>query len=314
MTIDNRKQQASRAMFALISKTRRHNLPIDMQLQLYDSTVLPIMLYGCEIWGNSNIDTLKVLYLKYLKLVLGVWGRTCNNMVFGELGRYPLDTYIKKRAIGFWGRTVAGKDTKISKIFYSNIKILNDNNYFKCKWIEYIKGILQDCDLSNIWESHLFKSVDWLKNKVGMKLKDNFAVEWKRELEGMPSCDVYINFKTNLKLENYLIQLPLMLRRAITSLRTNNSRLPKVVGRYTKIPRDQRYCTLCPNENVFGDEYHLLLECKNPSIVSLRSKYIPVRYTRHPSMQKCIDLIGNTDKVIIRKLAFFLKNALPLYK
>ena len=96
MTIESLKQQASRAMYALISKTRRHNLPIDIQLESYDSTVLPIMLYGCEIWGNSNTDVLDSLYLKYLKMILGVQGKTCNNMVFGELGRFPLETYIKK--------------------------------------------------------------------------------------------------------------------------------------------------------------------------------------------------------------------------
>ena len=48
-TIESLKPQASRAMFSLISKSRRLRLPIDIQLQLYDSTVLPIMLYGCEI-------------------------------------------------------------------------------------------------------------------------------------------------------------------------------------------------------------------------------------------------------------------------
>ena len=83
-------------MFSLISKSRRLSLPIDIQLQLFDSTVLPIMLYGCEIWGNGNIDVLDKLYLKYLKMVLWVHGKTCNNMVYGELGRFPLDFYIKK--------------------------------------------------------------------------------------------------------------------------------------------------------------------------------------------------------------------------
>ena len=94
--LENLKSQASRAMFSLISKSRRLSLPIDIQLQLFDSTVLPIMLYGCEIWGNGNIDVLDKLYLKYLKMVLWVHGKTCNNMVYGELGRFPLDFYIKK--------------------------------------------------------------------------------------------------------------------------------------------------------------------------------------------------------------------------
>ena len=32
------------------------NLSIDIQLTLFDSMVTPILLYGCEAWGNENID------------------------------------------------------------------------------------------------------------------------------------------------------------------------------------------------------------------------------------------------------------------
>jgi len=51
------KEQATKAMFALLSKGRMHQLPTDVMLELFDKTVLPIMLYGCEVWGfgNNNI-------------------------------------------------------------------------------------------------------------------------------------------------------------------------------------------------------------------------------------------------------------------
>ena len=130
----------------------------------------------------------------------------------------------------------------------------------------------------------------------------------------MTSCDVYVNFKLNFKLEEYLVHLPTLLKRALCNLRTNNSKIPKVVGRFTNTPREHRYCTLCTSEELLGDEYHLLLECKNQQIVTLRNKYIPDTFTRHPSMQKCINLLSSVDMSEIRKLAYFLKNALPLFK
>ena len=130
-------------------------------------------------------------------MILGVQGKTCNNMVYGELGRFPLGIHIKKRAVGFWGRLVTNKDTKISRVTYSNIRRLSDINYYKCKWIDFIKGILQDCDLINIWQTHHFQSVDWLKITVGKKLKDNFIAKWKHELGNMTSCDVYVHYKQN---------------------------------------------------------------------------------------------------------------------
>ena len=62
-------------------------------------------------------------------MVLGVQGRTCNNMIYGELGRYPLETYIKKRAIGFWARIVANKETKMSRKIYNYLRNLYTNDY-----------------------------------------------------------------------------------------------------------------------------------------------------------------------------------------
>ena len=247
-------------------------------------------------------------------MVLGVQGKTCNNMVYGELGRFPLEIYIKKRAIGFWARTLVNKESKISRIFYNHARNLYDNNYYKCNWIDFIKTILQDCDMLTIWQSQEFQSVDCLKAAVGKKLEENFVLKWRQELNRMTLCDVYVNFKTNFQMEDYLIYLQPVLRRAVCALRTNNTRIPKVVGRFTNTPRELRYCTLCPDRNLLGDEYHLLLECKNQLIVPLRNKYIPIEFTRNPSMQKCINLLRSKDKSEIRKLAYFLKNALPFFK
>ena len=66
LAIDNLRSQASRAMYSLISKSRRLNLPIDIQLDSYDKTVLPILLYRCEIWGYSNVPSIETFHLKFL--------------------------------------------------------------------------------------------------------------------------------------------------------------------------------------------------------------------------------------------------------
>ena len=163
-------------------------------------------------------------------------------------------------------------------------------------------------------ETQQFQSVDGLKIKVCRALKDQFIINWRDNLQNMSSCDVYINFKTNFVFEKYLVSLAPQLSKTFWAFRLNNTRLPKVVGRYTKTPRDQRYCNLCSNGNFLGDEFHLLLECSNAQICFLRNKYIPIEYSVRPNMQKCIELIRNDNVVIIRKLAMFLKKSLPLFR
>ena len=86
-------------MFALLKKSEELDLPIDLQLELFDSLIL---LYGCEVWGYENILILDRLYLKYLKYVLGLKQSTPSCMVYGGTGRFPLSVYIKTRMIAFW--------------------------------------------------------------------------------------------------------------------------------------------------------------------------------------------------------------------
>ena len=235
-------------------------------------------------------------------------------MVYGELGRFPLDIIIKKRAVGFWARILAGKYTKLTRIVYTQFRCMYDRNYFKSEWFEFIRSILEDCNLSEIWRLEAFITVDKLKNAVHNKLKEKFINKWTNDIQNMTSCDTYVNFKTEFKLEEYLTYLPPMSRLSFCRFRLNNTRLPKVLGRYRQIPREQRFCTLCTNEGLIGDEFHLLLECSHPQLVQLRSKYIDSSYTIHPSMQKCIELIANENPAVIRNLGMFLRYSLKLLR
>ncbi len=51
-------------MYALIGNK---GLPIDVQLELFDRMIVPIMLYGCEVWRLENCIETEKLHLKYLK-------------------------------------------------------------------------------------------------------------------------------------------------------------------------------------------------------------------------------------------------------
>ena len=127
----------------------------------------------------------------------------------------------------------------------------------------------------------------------------------------MSSCDLYVQYKTVFKFENYLVKLPPQSRFALCRFRLNNTRLPIVLGRFTRTPRNQRFCTLCASEET-GDELHFLFKCNDPQIILLRSDYIPTVFTEQPSIQKCIELLSSDDINVTRKLSIFLKNALKL--
>ena len=47
--------KAIRALFAVNSRHKLHKLPVHIALELLDSLIVPILLYGCEIWYDNKL-------------------------------------------------------------------------------------------------------------------------------------------------------------------------------------------------------------------------------------------------------------------
>ena len=77
------------------SKSGSFNAAKKDLVNIFDKTVKPILLYGCETWGFGKNDIIEKVHLKFCKLLLHVKTSTPNVMVYGELGRYPIDIDIK---------------------------------------------------------------------------------------------------------------------------------------------------------------------------------------------------------------------------
>ena len=60
--------KGSRAMFSLLRKCKQLQLPIDIQLQLLDVLVKPVVLYGCEVWAHEGTEVVEKLHLRFCKL------------------------------------------------------------------------------------------------------------------------------------------------------------------------------------------------------------------------------------------------------
>jgi len=97
-------------MYEVLKRGRTHNLSVECQLELFDKIVKPILLYGSEIWRFSkNIDCLEKIQLRFCKLLLKLKSSTPKYMIYGELGRFPIEIDIKIRMMSFWARLYWGK-------------------------------------------------------------------------------------------------------------------------------------------------------------------------------------------------------------
>ena len=86
-------------------------------------------------------------------------------MIYGELGRYPLEIDIKSRIISFWARIIFGKELKLSKIIYNLSYHMSITNGEHFPWLDHAKKILSEC------APHIFGTHKLLFTQTGFALQ-----------------------------------------------------------------------------------------------------------------------------------------------
>ena len=265
---------------------------------------MPILLYGCEIWGFENVDCLEIFYRKFLKYVLKLNNQTTNCMVYGETGRKPLSETIKSRMVCFWHRISIGNKNKVGYRLLYLIRKLYIQDLYSSPWLKKIESILNSCGMRNVWlNPELFKP-DWLKKAIDLKLSDMYLQEWQSLVSRQSSCTIYRTFKINFGLEKYLMLLDCSDRITICRFRCRNNKTPVVTLGYANrdIPYANRLCSIC-NMNEVGDESHYILRC--PALQSHRIRHISNYYIRNPNIA-ISQLFQSNNVNVLKKLAKFI--------
>ena len=114
--IENQKAVGLRAMQALLTKIRVLSLDIDTAMELFQRCVMPILLYGSEIWAfDKHVSSLEVFYKGFLKQILHVYKATPTCMVLGETGQPKLSDLAFLRQLGFWAKLTYDEVPRMSK-------------------------------------------------------------------------------------------------------------------------------------------------------------------------------------------------------
>ena len=304
-------QQATKAMYFVLSKAKDNNLSTECKLKLFDSIVLPIMLYGCEIWGHEKIDICNSIQIHFLRHILPVKKSTPFFMLFGELGRLPVEIIIYRRMVCYWARLLSGNQLKFSALLYKvmfNDYIVNGTEY---KWIITIKTILDNLGMGNIWLSQTFTSVNCLSQHIKQRQCDQYLQIWRSNMSLSSRGKTYQIYKEQISLERYFNLLPDKLWKPILKFRTSNYYLPIETGRWNKIPLEDRICTLC-NENDIADEFHYLLKCQffnHP-----RTQFLHPYYYTRPNTYKFKYLMQSQRISTLKKIANFINIIMNVFK
>ena len=307
-TISNRETASKKAMFSFMTKCKQNHLPIEVQLDVFQKTVVPCMLYGGELWGFNKADCLEIIQKKFLKYSLKLKMSTPTVMLYLETGYFPIESEISIKIITFWVNLLTGRKDKLSYKIYRICLLLFNRGLIIFKWMDNVLQILNANGYSSIFRDQLLLDDKYLKNTFLPKVKTTIRDQARQVLLGkLNEGDSFYYYKDLITfhgLQNYLYKMPADIWIPLIKFRTSNHKLPVELQSWKVLykPREERYCSIC-NLGEVGDEFHYISKC--PIFSEDRQKYIP-SILQDNTKENFINILTSEDIRILRGLAKFL--------
>ena len=146
------------------------NVPADLSCKLFDTLIRTILLYNSEVLFMENYlsiyksvnryrshgticDTLSLgdtfclekIHHRYCKTILGIRKTACNLAVKTELGRFPLDSFIKTQVMMYYLHIHSDKINPLIKEALNLNKYMHDNGIFT--WYTFAKEIFAEFEI-----------------------------------------------------------------------------------------------------------------------------------------------------------------------
>ena len=292
--MDDLSVKANRAIFALKNKVKLSRLPVKLAIKIFKSQIVPILLYGSEMWGpymNFNYSKWETTVIERVQ--------TSNNMARADTGCRPLITMIIKRFISYFKSLQNGKSNLCYDAFVFETENTASPNF--CKFAENFNLDIKELTSQSEEKVH----------KICTRSYDRF---WKTTISESGKASSFNKFKTNIALEPHLdLHLNLKYKIAIPRFRLSNHTLMIEKGRHKpiKIDKKERKCYFCKNK--IENEEHFMIECPlytpfRRVLENICSEMYP-RYKNLTGEQKFIFLMSNENENIIRKLGKYISES-----
>ena len=270
--------------------------------KLFDTKILPIVLYGSEIWGFKCHKSSELVLSYACKRFLCVSTNATNAAVLGDCGRYPLSIEAAKRCVKYWLKIMKLPEERYVKKCYLMLINMSGNYYFN--WAREVERLLCQNGFAYVWYNQGVENEHTFMQLFVQRLKDNHLQNWYSYLETCPKLNVYRHIKSSYDHEYFLDVLNIRkFRYCYAQFRTGAHSLELERGRYQNLPTEQRTCKIC-SANILEDEFHFVLSCR--IYADLRLRFIPQKYFINPTIHKLHILLASKNDTVIRNLAQYI--------
>ena len=128
---------------------------VQLTMKIFDTVISPILTYGSDVWGVDHDgklenDPIEFVQTKFIRWLLGVNEFCSSNACRSEVGRFPVRTKTKCRAIKYWLKFCEPEhQNKLSGIAFTG-QIGQDK---KELWSSKLKRLLNLAGLGDIWSA-----------------------------------------------------------------------------------------------------------------------------------------------------------------
>ena len=227
--------------------------------KIYDAQILPLLMYGSEIWGYQRFDAIEKAHLFACKILLNVGFQTPNAMVLGDLARFPIFILTAVRCIKFWLRILRLPEERLTKKAYNMLIHLQENG--KKTWTFHVMQLICTNGFGEVWFQQGVGDAGAFLRCFRQRLVDQYTQGWATDIETKERFEFYSSFKRIFQSEKYIdYQQKRCFRDSYVQFRLGISPIRVHRMRYRKdVVPDQLLCPVCKNE--IEDESHVIFRC-----------------------------------------------------
>lgn len=280
-------ESARIALLAMQKQARAQQMTDPNTLcRMFDTLVLPIMLYGCEIWGTCQtlVDTANRLHASFLRRLLSLPMRTDTWALLIELGRTPISHRISERLTVYRSRLQGMAAVAEHRLLGAAAKenfawcAQGDFRDVKCWSAVTHRCLMKACGGQPVSCLQMVKR--WLACEGGVMMNQSMIAGFmdRREFYGTHAYRhaagerrrsyarwFWAGAAKSQDLTN------MNLRKSLMRFRLGAHHLCAIDGAWSegyRIPREQRVCKCCSMRSV-EDEAHLIFECPHYDMIRL---------------------------------------------
>ena len=218
--------------------------PWYIKKSILNSCIDSVILYSSETWSKVRPQQAEIMHRQAIRVILGVKDSLNNEIVHYESNISNLEASIRARQWTFWNKIKQQFNLQITPLH----QLINFGITSNIQFIKYYEKLIED---------HTSKDdcYRFYNNKFWNELKITTNAKAQRDIGAKLHTYLLINPNLTPYITPNIFDVD---RHFITKYRTGCHHLAIETGRWTRIPRHERFCICGP---VIQNIEHVILYC-----------------------------------------------------